>query len=270
MGDAMNQERKIGLALSGGVGYCLAHIGVLKVIEEEKLAINCIAGTSGGALIGCLYASGIGVDRLEQIASEVSWAKLMAPTLVIRNRGLVSSEPIERLIDDLIGKGRRFSELKIPLSVVAVDLISGQEIIFPQNKNDLIAPSVRASCSVPVVYAPVKMGQWLLSDGGIKAPLPVEALVRQGAEIKIGVAFEPGRYEPDNLFEIGIRSTILANEAMLDLYDNELDVLIKVKTGQVSSWDLKAAQGLIEVGYRAAKGKLALIRERGWPTGLRK
>lgn len=258
----MTTEKKIGLALSGGVGYCLAHIGVLKVIEEENIAINCIAGTSGGAIIGCLYASGIGLDRIEQIASEVSWARLMAPTLVIKNRGLLSSEPIERLVDELIGRGRRFSELKIPLSVVAVDLISGQEIIFPQNKNDLIAPAVRASCSVPVVYAPVKMDRWLLSDGGIKAPLPVEALAKLGADLKLGVAFEPGRYEPTNLFEIGIRSMILANEAMLDLYDNELDVLIKVKTGQVSSWDLKAAQGLIDVGYRAAKGRLAQIRER--------
>jgi NTE family protein len=258
----VGEKPKIGLALSGGVGYCLAHIGVLKALEEESIAIDCLAGTSGGALIGCLYASGIKADRLEQIAQEISWARLMAPTLVIKNKGLVSSEPIEKLVDELIGKDRRFSELKLPLSVVAVDLISGSEVVFPQSDEDLIAPAVRASCSVPVVYAPVKMGDWLLSDGGIKAPLPVEALKRCGVDLIIGVAFEPGRYEPTNLFEIGNRSMLLASESLLELYENELDVLVKVKTGEVVSWDFSAAQSLIEVGYQAAREKLGRIRER--------
>lgn len=258
----MGDRKKTGLALSGGVGYCLAHIGVIKALEEKSIAIDCVAGTSGGALIGCLHASGIKADRLEQIAKEISWAKLMAPTLVIKNKGLVSSEPIERLVDELIGKERRFSELKLPLSVVTVDLISGQEVIFPQKEDDLIAPAVRASCSVPVAYAPIKMGDWLLSDGGIKAPLPVEALKRMGVDLSIGVAFEPGRYEPTNLFEIGIRSMLLANESLLELYEDQLDVLIKVKTGEVSSWDLTAAQSLIEVGYRAAREKLGKLKER--------
>ncbi len=256
----MPGRKRIGIALAGGVGYCMAHIGVLKVIEEENITIDYVAGTSGGALIGCLYASGIKAERLEQIAKEVSWAKLMAPTLVIKNRGLVSSEPIERLVDELIGKGRRFSELKLPLSVVTVDLISGEEVVFPQNADDLIAPAVRASCSVPVAYAPVRMGDWLLSDGGIKAPLPVEALRQGGVEVIIGVAFEPGRYEPTNLFEIGIRSMLLANERLLELYDDQLDLLIKVKTGQVASWDLSAAQTLIDVGYQTAKRNLRRLR----------
>lgn len=258
----MADRPRIGLALSGGVGYCLAHIGVIKAIEEKNIAIDCVAGTSGGALIGCLYASGIKSDRLEQIAREISWAKLMAPTLVLKNKGLVSSEPIEKLVDELIGKDRRFSELKLPLSVVTVDLISGSEVIFPQKEDDLIAPAVRASCSVPVAYAPVKMGSWLLSDGGIKAPLPAEALKKCGVNLSIGVAFEPGRYEPTNLFEIGIRSMLLANESLLELYERELDVLVKVKTGEVSSWDFSAAQSLIEAGYRAARERLGRLRER--------
>lgn len=258
----MGDRQRTGLALSGGVGYCLAHIGVIKAIEEENILIDCVAGTSAGALIGCLYASGIKADRLEQIAKEISWAKLMAPTLVIKNKGLVSSEPIERLVDELIGKERRFSELKLPLSVVTVDLISGSEIIFPQKEDDLIAPAVRASCSVPVAYAPVKIGDWLLSDGGIKAPLPAEALKRMGVDVSIGVAFEPGRYEPTNLFEIGIRSMLLANESLLELYERELDVMIKVATGEVASWDFSAVQSLIEVGYRAAMQNLPRLRDR--------
>ncbi|MDI6740789.1 MAG: patatin-like phospholipase family protein [Candidatus Edwardsbacteria bacterium] len=116
-------KNKIGLALSGGVGYCLAHIGVLKVIEEQGIEIDCVAGTSGGAMIGALYASGIKAERMKQIASAISWQNLMAPTRILTNKGLVSSEPIERLVDELIGRGRRLGELKRPLSVVAVDAL---------------------------------------------------------------------------------------------------------------------------------------------------
>ena len=253
--------KKIGLALSGGVGYCLAHIGVLKLIEEQGIKVDCVAGTSGGALIGTMYASGIEANRMEQIASGISWGKLMRPTRVLTSKGLVSSEPIERLVDELIGKDRRFSELKLPLSVVAVDLISGDEVIFPMRRDELIAPAVRASCSVPVVFGPVRMDGWLLSDGGIKAPLPVDALRKMKVDLTIGVVFAAGRYEPKNLFEIGVRAMNLANEAMLEKYENELNVLISVDAGEISNWDLKAALKLIDVGYQAASRQLHKLKE---------
>jgi NTE family protein len=254
------QKKKIGLALSGGVGYCLAHIGVLKLIEEQGIEVDCVAGTSGGALVGALYASGIRADRLEHIAAGISWGQLMAPTRILTNKGLVSSEPIQHLVDQLIGKERRFSELKLPLSVVAVDLLSGDEVIFPAAPGDLIAPAVRASCSVPVVFAPVRMGDWLLSDGGIKAPLPVDALRRFAPDVTIGVVFDTGHYEPKNLFEIGLRSMSLANEKMLEQYDKELDLLVRVDAGEVSNWDLKLAMGLVDAGYQAARGQLDKLK----------
>ncbi|MRR09127.1 hypothetical protein EG831_03375 [bacterium] len=253
-------KRKIGLALSGGVGYCLAHIGVLKLIEEQGIEVDCVAGTSGGALIGAFYASGIRADRMEQIAATISWNRLVAPTRVLSSKGLVSSEPIEHMVDELIGRGRRFSELKLPFSVVAVDLLSGHEVIFPQGPGDLVAPAVRASCSVPVVFGPVRMGEWMLSDGGIKAPLPVDALRRFKPDVAIGVVFDTGHYEPKNLFEIGLRSMSLANDKMLELYDKELDLLVRVDTGEVPNWDLKLAMGLVEVGYQAAARQLDKLR----------
>jgi NTE family protein len=256
----MNDKPKIGLALAGGVGYCLAHIGVLKALEEEKVRVEVLSGTSGGALIGALYASGIGAGRLEVIAKNISWSQLMTPTMIFRNKGLVSSEPIEKLVEELIGKDRRFSELKLPLSVSTVDLISGDEVIFPNSPDDLIAPAVRASCSVPVVFAPVKIGQWLLSDGGIKDPLPVKPLKKYQPQLMIGVAFATGKYEPTNLFEIGVRSMMLANDKILEVYEQELDVLIKCQTGEISSWDLKTAVQLIDVGYEAARQNIDKLK----------
>ncbi len=256
----MNTRPKIGLALAGGVGYCLAHIGVLKALEEENVKVDVLAGTSGGALIGALYASGIGAGRLEDIAKTISWSQLMSPTMIFRNKGLVSSEPIEKLVEELIGKDRRFSELKLPFSVATVDLISGDEVIFPNDPGDLIAPVVRASCSVPVVFAPVKIGQWLLSDGGIKDPLPIKPLKKYNPELMIGVAFATGKYEPTNLFEIGIRSMMLANDKILEIYEREMDVLIKCQTGEISSWDLKTAVQLIDVGYEATRANVDKLK----------
>jgi NTE family protein len=257
----MEEQPRIGLALSGGVGYCLAHIGVIKALEEEKVNVEVVAGTSGGALVGALYASGIRSDRLEEVAKTISWNKLMSPTMIFRNKGLVSSEPIEKLVDDLIGKGRRFSEMKLPLSVATVDLISGEEVVFPSQPDDLISPAIRASCSVPVVFAPVKIGNWLLADGGIKAPLPIDSLKKYHPQLTIGVVFSTGRYEPTNLFEIGIRSMMLANDKILEVYEQEMDVLIRCDTGQISSWDLKTALALIDVGYEAARRNLGRLKD---------
>lgn len=256
----MNGRPKIGLALAGGIGYCLAHIGVLKALEEEGVNVDVVAGTSGGALIGALYASGIRADRLEDIAKNISWSQLMSPTMIFRNKGLVSSEPIEKLVDELIGKGRRFSEMKLPFSVAAVDLITGDEVVFPNQPDDLISPAVRASCSVPVVFAPVKINNWLLSDGGIKDPLPIKPLKKQNPELMIGVVFSTGKYEPTNLFEIGIRSMMLANDKILEVYEKEMDVLIRCETGEISSWDLKTAVQLIDVGYEAARANVSRLK----------
>lgn len=253
---------KIGLALSGGVGYCLAHIGVIKALEERGLEADMVAGTSGGALIGCLYASGLRSDRLEQIAREISWTKLMSPTMVFREKGLLSSEPIEKLVDQLIGSKRRFNEMKLPLSVSAVDLISGKEIIFPNHPDDLIAPAVRASCSVPIVYAPLKMGNWLLSDGGILDPLPIEPLKTLKPDITIAVSFLPGQFEPANLFEIGVRSMEIANIKESQMSRKDADILIELQTGQVSSWDLKSALSLIELGQKAAEKALEAAKDK--------
>jgi len=258
----MTDKPKIGLALSGGVGYCLAHIGVIKALEQRGLEADVVAGTSGGALIGCLYASGIKSDRLEEIAKEISWSKLMAPTMVFRDKGLLSSEPIEKLVEELIGSKRRFNEMKLPLAVTAVDLISGKEIVFPNHPDDLIAPAVRASCSVPLVYAPLKMGNWLLSDGGILDPLPIEPLKMLKPDITIAVSFSPGQFEPGNLFEIGVRSMEIANIRESQMSRQDADILIELETGQVPSWDLKAALGLIELGQQSAEKALEAAKEK--------
>jgi NTE family protein len=255
----MTNQSKIGLALSGGVGYCMAHIGVLRVLEENGIKPDMVAGTSGGALIGSLYASGIKTDRIEEIAKNISWRKMMGLHLLFK--GAVSSKPIEDLLIELLGRGRRFADLAVPLLVTAVDLVREEKVIYPEHQDQTIALPVRASCSLPLVFAPVKDGERLLVDGGMMVPLPVQELKEKGMDKIIAVAFKPSRSAPKNLFEVALRTLSVANNERREAARQAADVLIECHVGQTSRWDLQAAVDLVKVGRMAAEDMLPQIKK---------
>lgn len=251
--------KKIGLALSGGVGYCMAHIGVFQALEKAGIKPNMIAGTSGGALIGALYASGIKPDRLEEIAKTIKWAKLMGLSFIFK--GLASSKPIEDLVKELLGKDRRFADLSIPLLVTAVDLISEEKVVFPEQDSDTVALPVRASCSLPMIFAPVKYKEKLLVDGGMLVQLPTLELREKGAEFVIGVTFRRNRTVPGNIFEVTLRTLSIANQERLERQRKAADLLIECHVGQTSRWDLQAAVDFIKIGRMAAEDALGRNQE---------
>jgi NTE family protein len=254
----MSEKPKIGLALSGGVGYCMAHIGVLRVLEDAGIKPDMIAGTSGGALIGAMYASGIRSDRIEQIAKGISWRKLMGLHLLFK--GMMSSKPIEEMVDELIGKGRRFADLGIPLLVTAVDLVREEKVLYPEHDDQTISRPVRASCSLPLVFAPVKDGERMLVDGGMLTPLPVLELRARGMDRVIAVSFRSSRSAPKNVFEVALRTMSVANNERKEAARQAADVLIECHLGQTSRWDLQAAIDLIKVGRMAAEERLAALK----------
>ncbi|HWQ09734.1 MAG TPA: patatin-like phospholipase family protein, partial [Holophaga sp.] len=152
----MAKKKKLGIALAGGVGYCMTHIGVFQALEAAGIKPDMVAGTSGGALIGALYASGIQLDRIEQIAKTIKWNRLMGAHFLFK--GLATSKPIADLVEELLGKGRRFADLGTELLVSTVDLVTERKVIYPDHPAQDIAPAVRASCSLPLVFSPVRDG----------------------------------------------------------------------------------------------------------------
>lgn len=176
---------KIGLALSSGSLRGIAQIGVLKVLEDNNIKINYIAGSSVGALIASLYASGIPAKQLEAIALKTRIEELTDFT--IPYEGLLKGDKIEKLVRKLT-KNKTFSELKIPLSVVSTDITSGKKIIM--NKGN-IAKAVRASISVPAIFKPYRIKDKTLVDGGILDPLPVDVVRKMGADFIIAVDTTP-------------------------------------------------------------------------------
>ncbi|MEK7376027.1 MAG: patatin-like phospholipase family protein, partial [Candidatus Margulisiibacteriota bacterium] len=121
------KKKKIGLALSGGGARGIAHIGVLKVLHDHRVPVDYIAGTSAGALIGSLYAGGVNITTMLEIAAKIRWKHLFK--IVLCKSGLVSSEEIEKFVVSQIGK-KTFADLSIPLATVNTDLKTGGQVII--------------------------------------------------------------------------------------------------------------------------------------------
>ena len=174
---------RIGLALSGGGARGLAHIGVLKVLEREGIRVDFLAGTSMGGLIAAGYAAGFDTAYLEQVALRMSrWRKLLP--LVDRSLpglGLVKSHRVRQYLASQFGE-MTFDQLRIPLALVAVDLLSGEEVVL---QSGMVAEAVRATVSLPGVFAPFPLDGRLLVDGGVLNNLPVDVVREMGAEVVI-------------------------------------------------------------------------------------
>jgi NTE family protein len=187
---------KIGLALSGGGARGLAHIGVLKVLEQEGIAVDLLAGTSMGGLIAAAYAAGMNADFLEQEALRMAnIRRLLALADLSRpRRGLFEGQKVHAYLAGHLGD-RTFDDLQLPLTLVAVDLNAGQEVHLNQGR---VADAVRATIAIPGVFAPVERDGQLLVDGGLLNNLPTDVARGMGADVVIAVAlFSDGQAELD-------------------------------------------------------------------------
>lgn len=244
---------RIGLALSGGAARGIAHIGVLQYLEERGVKPCCIAGTSAGSIVGAFYCAGNSIDDLKKIIKKMSWKDLVKIT--IPRKGLIDSSRLLHVLKEHLGN-ISFEELKIPLLINAVDLISGEEIVFNRG---LVAEAVQASCAIPGIFTPVKLGQHLLVDGGLLDNVPVALLEKRNIDFIIAVnvgAQKPLKKEPDNIFEVLIQSfDIIRRQRDIPAY-RSADKLIEPDLGDFTFWDNSRFDDLVSAGYDAAKHTL--------------
>lgn len=182
----MARSPKIGLALSGGAARGMAHIGVLKALEEESIPIDMISGTSAGAVAGACYAKEMKAAILEELMLGLDWRKLAGLidlNLLLLWKGFVQGQKAKSFLSSIIGNAR-FEDLEIPLSVVATDVQSMEEIVLSEGS---VVEAVRASISMPMIFTPVKWRGRFLIDGGAVNPMPVNVVRNMGAEIVIAV-----------------------------------------------------------------------------------
>jgi len=179
---------RIGLALGSGAARGLAHIGVLKVLEEEGIEIAAIAGTSIGALIGALYAAGVPIADMEEVAESVDWksiAGLVDP--ILPTAGLIDGKRISKFFSELLPV-RDFAELRLPLAMVTTDVERGEAVII--SRGDLLT-ALRAAIAFPGIFTPVPFGDRFLVDGGLCHPVPADIVRVLGVDKVIGVCAIP-------------------------------------------------------------------------------
>ena len=185
------RRSKVALVLGSGGARGLAHIGVLKVLEREKIPIDMIVGTSMGALVGGIYAAGIKPRFLEEIALNISWpqtAKFFTPT--ISKIGLVNGDKISNLIESFVGD-IKIRETEIPFAAIATNIKTGREVIITDWK---LSSAMQASASIPGIFTPSLYDNQLLVDGELVDPVPVRVARKMGADFVIAVNVIP-RYD---------------------------------------------------------------------------
>jgi NTE family protein len=249
---------RIGLALGGGFARGLAHIGVLKVFEEEGIPVDFIAGTSVGSVIGASYASGVSAKELGEIAGLVRFKDFSRWTL--SRFGLFSNDKMGDFLHKVL-RCKTFEELRIPLAVATTDIITGEPAVF--TSGDLVTP-VRASCAYPGMFLPVKIDGRLLVDGLLAHAVPAAPLREMGAERVVSVYLaadwvRPGG--PRHVFDIIGQCFSIAQDKMCGPWRAASDVVVEPEIGQFGYDDFARAPELIRAGEAAARKMLPSIRE---------
>jgi len=213
---------RVGVALGGGFARGIAHLGVLRELERENIAVHCVSGTSVGALIGAGYASGAPVEAIARRAMNTSFRDFARWSLP--RYGLASNSRMERYIYEFCGV-KRIEDLKLPLAICSVDLLSGEAYNFTRGD---IGIALRASCAYPGLFQPVEYEGRLLVDGFLTGPVPVDAARTLGAEVVIGVYLGMGGPvpRPKHMGEILWRSFSIMQHQAVQRRDRAPEVMI--------------------------------------------
>ncbi|MEW9682123.1 patatin-like phospholipase family protein [Pseudomonas sp. TE50-2] len=289
---------KIGLVLSGGAARGLAHIGVLKALEEQGVRIDAIAGTSMGAVVGGLYASGYSIAELEKLATTLDWQQALSDApprkdvpfrrkqddrdFLVKQKlsfrddgslglplGVIQGQNLALLLESKLAHAadvRDFDKLPIPFRAVATDITSGEKVIFRRGH---LPQVIRASMSIPAVFAPVELDGRLLVDGGMTDNIPVDVVREMGVDLAIVVDIGTplrNRKQLATVVDVLNQSITLMtrrnSEEQLASLRRE-DILVQPPLSAFGVTDFGRAQDMIDAGYRATRAldpRLAALR----------
>jgi NTE family protein len=235
----------------------MAHIGVLKVLEEENVPITCIAGTSVGALIGAIYCAGASAAEMEEIACRVRFRDFARWT--ISRYGFASNRRMAGLLNSVL-KVKTFEELRIPLAVTATDFASGSGVVFQEG--DLV-DTVRASCAYPGMFEPIRINNKFLVDGMLAHPVPTKPLREMGADRVLAIHLK-GRWDvggqPRHLFDVIGQCFAIAQENSAALWRPWTDLLVEPEVKEFKYDDFEHSCDLIQAGEKAMRAAMPELR----------
>ena len=298
---AEKDRPKIGLVLSGGGARGAAHIGVIRRLEELRIPIDYIAGTSMGSIIGGMYASGMSLGEIKSVMTDIDWAASFDDETRRKDRtfrrklddklylfelkpglsddgeiklptGLLQGQKIDLILSRIslpVAGIQDFDELPIPYRAVASDMVTGKPVVI--NKGDL-AKAMRASMNIPSAFAPLKFEDKLLVDGGIANNLPINVVRDMGADIVIAVDISTPLRDKDDLDNvlkltdqlIGIMTRSNTEVQIKTL--TERDVFIVPDLGDIGTGDFERVKEAVPIGYNAAQGKNSELEKLSIPV----
>ena len=257
MFNIFKKKRKVTLVLGGGSARGLAHIGVIKVLEREKIPIDMVVGTSMGSLIGAAYAIGIPNDKMEKIACGFSTRKLLDP--IIPRMGLLAGDKLEKVIRSIIGENG-FRDCRVPFAAVTTDIERNEEVVYTSGD---LAKIIRASCSWPGIFNPVKVDGRMLVDGGIKNSVPTRIAKDLGADyilaVDVGFCVKEGKME--NVFQMIIQSFQIMGHELNKYQAREADRVIEVDLGDLDQVAFERAIEAIKKGEKCTEAKIDEIKK---------
>jgi NTE family protein len=259
--DRKIRRPRLGLALSGGAARGIAHVGVLKVFAEQGIRVDCVAGTSAGALVGGALASGMPLEEIEKIGRSLRWRDLGRVTL--SRLGVQSNALMENYIRARFPV-TRFEELPTPFAAVATDLHTGAAVIM-RDEGD-VAFAIRASCAVPGWYVPVTdaRGRQLV-DGGLVANLPTSVVRSLGAEVVVAVDVnhEGAKFldPPASVIGVLFQSMLVVQRVAGEHQRQIADVVISPPVGHLRWDEMTRAEEFIAAGIEAARAAVPAIKE---------
>ena len=250
---------KIALVLGGGAAKGFAHVGVIRVLEQEKIPIHMIVGTSVGSLIGAMYAANPDSFQLEWAAFRMERGDILDVSLINSKWGPVQGTRLEAFVEQTV-KVKTIEETRIPFYPVATDINTGETVTLEKGS---IAKAVRASSAIPGIFVPVNFGKRLLVDGGVTDNVPCDIARNKGADIIIAVNLsnDVKDYNLTSLIDVIGQSANIMMHDSCKIKLQYADVVIEPDGRGVSMFDFTQKKVLMEEGMKAAKKALPRIRE---------
>ncbi|MEK6651989.1 MAG: patatin-like phospholipase family protein, partial [Nitrospirota bacterium] len=248
---------KIAVVLGAGASKGFAHIGVLKVLESNKIPVHMIVGTSAGSFVGSLYAYGYNAFDLQKLSFSIEKGDVI--DLAIPDNGFIKGEKLEEYVNRTV-RNTPLEKLKIPFYAVATDIQAGREVVFGTGN---AGAAVRASCSIPGIFRPANISGRMYVDGGVVSPVAVDAARKYGADIVIAVdiAGDVDSSQPQGTIETILQSINIMYSKLAAIQLSRADIVIKPKVGYIGSADFSKRHEAVLEGEKAAIEMLPKIQE---------
>ena len=257
--------KKWGLVLGSSGSRGSSYIGYIKAFEEAGLKPDFIAGSSMGAVVGACYASGMTIEEMIKEAEELKLMQLISfpfslPS--IRNGAIFNSNKLLKVLKKYLGD-KTFNDLNIPFKCVATDLYSGEKVVLDKDKH--LATCVTASSSIPGIFSPIELEDYLLVDGGVKCRLPIDEVKEMGAEVVVAID-ALGEIRPVkkkfNVFSVIFRTFDVMDSQITAFKDpeNNTSMYITPDLGDMQVYSLANIEKAIEIGYEDGKEKVKKLK----------